>query len=124
MRARRRHASRSDYLSDALALLDGWSRDGHEINRILRLDDAQHAALTERVKVIADALQLRPTIRRLDGRTLKSKVIRCERSAIIIAVLEPRFRSEVLRLRELRVVALIAEEAAVINDLVNRPAVE
>jgi 4a-hydroxytetrahydrobiopterin dehydratase len=70
VRARRRDATRGDYLSDALALLAGWSRDGHQINRILRLDDAQHAALTERVKVIADALQLRPTIRRLDGHTL------------------------------------------------------
>jgi len=70
VRARRRDETRVDYLTDALALLDGWTRDGPEINRILRLDDAQHAALTERVKVIADALQLRPTIRRLDGRTL------------------------------------------------------
>ena len=69
MRARRRDETGVDYLNDALALLDGWSREGPEINRVLLLDDAQHAALTERVKVIADALQLRPTIRRLDGHT-------------------------------------------------------
>ncbi len=69
MRARRRDESGVDYLSDALALLDGWSREGREIKRVLRLDDAQHAALTERVKVVADALQLSPSIRRLNGYT-------------------------------------------------------
>jgi pterin-4a-carbinolamine dehydratase len=58
-----------DYLSDALALLAGWTRDGREIKRTLRLDDTQHAALTERIKVVADALQLRPEIRRLNGHT-------------------------------------------------------
>jgi pterin-4a-carbinolamine dehydratase len=69
VRARRRDESGVDYLSDALALLDGWSREGREIRRVLRLDDAQHAAFTERVKVVADAVQLRPSIRRLDGYT-------------------------------------------------------
>lgn len=58
-----------DYLSDALALLDGWSRDERELTRTLPLDDTQHAALTERIKVAADALQLRPEIRRLNGET-------------------------------------------------------
>jgi 4a-hydroxytetrahydrobiopterin dehydratase len=58
-----------DYLSDALTLLQGWTRDGREFRRTLRLDDAQHIALAERVKVVADALQLRPDIRRLDGHT-------------------------------------------------------
>lgn len=58
-----------DYLNDALAQLGGWTRDGRELKRILRLDDTQHAALTERVKVAADALQLRPDIRRLNGHT-------------------------------------------------------
>jgi pterin-4a-carbinolamine dehydratase len=33
------------------------------------LDDGQHAALTERVKVVADALQVHPVIRRTDGQT-------------------------------------------------------
>lgn len=68
MRARRSEDHR-DYLSDALALLHGWSRDGREIRRTLQLDDCQHAALTERMKIVADALQLRPEVRRLDGRT-------------------------------------------------------
>jgi 4a-hydroxytetrahydrobiopterin dehydratase len=69
VRARRRDQSGVDYLSDALALLDGWSREERDIKRVLRLDDAQHAAFTERVKVVADALQLSPNIRRLDGYT-------------------------------------------------------
>jgi pterin-4a-carbinolamine dehydratase len=69
VRARRRDGSGPDYLTDALALLAGWSREGREIKRTLRLDDAQHAALTERIKVVADALQLRPTIRRIEGYT-------------------------------------------------------
>ena len=69
MRARRRDQPDIDYLSDALAQLGGWSREEHEIKRVLRLDDAQHAALTERVKIVADALQLSPSIRRLDGYT-------------------------------------------------------
>lgn len=65
----RGRAERGDYLSDALTLLAGWTRDGTHIQRILTLDDAQHAALTERVKIIADVLHLRPEIRRIDGRT-------------------------------------------------------
>jgi pterin-4a-carbinolamine dehydratase len=69
MRARRRDDSGPDYLTDALALLAGWTREGREIKRTLRLDDAQHAALTERVKVVADALQVRPSIRRIEGYT-------------------------------------------------------
>jgi 4a-hydroxytetrahydrobiopterin dehydratase len=58
-----------DYLSDALALLTGWTHEGRELKRVLRLDDAQHAALAERIQVVADALQLRPDVRRLDGHT-------------------------------------------------------
>jgi len=69
MRARWSRQQRSDYLTDALTLLAGWTRNGREIRRTLRLDDAQHAALTERIKVAADTLQLRPDIRRLDGHT-------------------------------------------------------
>jgi pterin-4a-carbinolamine dehydratase len=69
MRATRGTARRDDYLNDALTLLAGWTRDEHEITRTLPLDDAEHAALTERIKVVADALQLRPEIRRLDGET-------------------------------------------------------
>ena len=69
MRARWRGGSDGDYLNDALALLVGWTRDGREIKRTFRIDDAQHAELTERIKIVADSLQLRPTIRRLDGYT-------------------------------------------------------
>lgn len=69
MRSRRSSGRQQDYLSDALACLVGWTRDGRELRRTLPLDDTQHAALTERIKVAADALQLRPVIRRLDGHT-------------------------------------------------------
>jgi pterin-4a-carbinolamine dehydratase len=65
----RRSDHHLDYLADALGLLDGWTRDGREFRRTLRLDDSQHAALTERIKIVADTLQLRPHIRRLDGHT-------------------------------------------------------
>lgn len=68
MRARWSDESR-DYLSDALALLQGWTRDGQEIRRTLQLDESEHAALTERMKVVADALQVRPDVRRFDGNT-------------------------------------------------------
>lgn len=69
MRARWGRPQRRDYLSDALEILVGWTREGREIRRTLRLDDAEHAQLTERVKIAADALQIRPEIRRLDGHT-------------------------------------------------------
>jgi 4a-hydroxytetrahydrobiopterin dehydratase len=69
MRARWPSKTRPDYLSDALALLSGWTRDGLQIKRILPIDDSQHAALTERIKVAADTLRLRPDVRRLDGYT-------------------------------------------------------
>ena len=69
MRALWSSGHQRDYLSDALALLAGWTREGRELKRTLPLDDSQHAALTERVKVVADALQLRPEIRRLNGHT-------------------------------------------------------
>ncbi|MFV2087447.1 4a-hydroxytetrahydrobiopterin dehydratase [Micromonospora sp. LOL_021] len=58
-----------DYLSDALTQLDGWTQDGQQLRRTLLLDDSQHAELTERIKVAADALHLRPDVRRADGRT-------------------------------------------------------
>ena len=69
MRARRRRSTGSDYLSDALALLSGWTRDGVQLRRELACDESQHAALTERIKVAADTLHIRPSIRRLDGHT-------------------------------------------------------
>ena len=69
MRGRRQRAARSDYLSDALALLGGWTVDGVQLKRVLVCDDSEHAALTERIKVAADTLRILPTIRRLDGHT-------------------------------------------------------
>jgi pterin-4a-carbinolamine dehydratase len=56
-------------LRDTLGQLKGWLRDPRELRRILRLDDSQHAALTERIKVVADALQVHPDIRRTNGNT-------------------------------------------------------
>jgi pterin-4a-carbinolamine dehydratase len=70
MRALFRSRTKRDYLSDALALLSGWTREGEQIRRTLVIDDSQHAALTERVKVVADALHLRPEISRSADRTL------------------------------------------------------
>lgn len=69
MRAWRQRGPRSDYLSDALTLLTGWTQDGDQLKRVLACDDSQHAALTERIKVAADTLRVRPSIRRLDGHT-------------------------------------------------------
>jgi pterin-4a-carbinolamine dehydratase len=69
MRARRQRADRSDYLSDALTLLSGWTQDGVQLKRELLCSESQHAALTERIKVAADTLRIRPSIRRLDGHT-------------------------------------------------------
>jgi 4a-hydroxytetrahydrobiopterin dehydratase len=69
VRARWSGKARHDYLNDALAVLGGWTRDGLQLKRILAIDDSQHAALTERVKVAADALSLRPDIRRQNGHT-------------------------------------------------------
>jgi len=69
MRARWGSSGHRDYLSDAFAQLQGWTREGREIRRTLHLDDSQHAAMTECIKVVADALQLRPDVRRLNGHT-------------------------------------------------------
>ena len=69
MRALWNGRSRRDHLSDALALLTGWTREGRQIKRTLALDETQHAAFAERIKVAADALRLRPEIRRTDGHT-------------------------------------------------------
>jgi pterin-4a-carbinolamine dehydratase len=58
-----------DDLRDALGLLKEWIGDAREIRRTMRLDDTEHAVLTERIKVVADALQVRPEVRRTDGYT-------------------------------------------------------
>ena len=59
-----------DFLRDALDHLGGWTGDSREIRRTLPLDEAGHAALAERVKVHADAMQIRPDIRRAEGATM------------------------------------------------------
>jgi 4a-hydroxytetrahydrobiopterin dehydratase len=69
MRAWKTRTTRSDYLSDAIAVLGGWTQDGVQLKRVLACDDSQHAALTERIKVAADTLHLRPRINRTDGQT-------------------------------------------------------
>jgi 4a-hydroxytetrahydrobiopterin dehydratase len=58
-----------DDLRDALGQLKEWVVDAREIRRTMRLDETQHAALTERIQVVADACELRPDVRRLDGLT-------------------------------------------------------
>jgi 4a-hydroxytetrahydrobiopterin dehydratase len=58
-----------DGLRDALSQLKEWVVDSREIRRTMHLDDMEHAALTERIKVVADALQLRPDVRRQNGCT-------------------------------------------------------
>src|SRR4029453_15775655 len=69
MRGRRHRGNGFDYLSDALALLSGWTRDGVQLKRELACDESQHAALTERIKVAADTLHTPPNIPPLDGHT-------------------------------------------------------
>ncbi len=69
MRVRRGGKGHRDYLTDAFALLQGWTREGHEIRRTLLLDDSQHVVLTESMKVAADAMQLRAEARRQCGAT-------------------------------------------------------
>ena len=68
MRASKRHESR-DYLSDAVSLLQGWTCEGRDFRRTLRIDDSQHAALIERIKIVADAVQVQPEVLRLEGCT-------------------------------------------------------
>jgi pterin-4a-carbinolamine dehydratase len=58
-----------DDLRDALGQLKEWIVEAREIRRTMRLDEAEHAALAERIKVVADALQLCPDVRRRDGYT-------------------------------------------------------
>jgi pterin-4a-carbinolamine dehydratase len=58
-----------EILHEALTHLAGWQGDQHGIERTLEISDAEHAELTERIKVVADAMRLRPILRRTDGRT-------------------------------------------------------
>jgi 4a-hydroxytetrahydrobiopterin dehydratase len=58
-----------DDLRDALGQLKEWIGDTRELRRTMRLDDSEHADLTERIKVVSDALQVRPDVKRRDGLT-------------------------------------------------------
>ena len=58
-----------EIVHNVLAQLDGWQGDVHGIHRTLDITDAEHAELTERIKVVADAMHLRPTLGRADGHT-------------------------------------------------------
>jgi 4a-hydroxytetrahydrobiopterin dehydratase len=59
----------SDYLTDALTQLAGWTRDLRGLKRTLLIDDSEHRQLTEHVTVYADVAEVRAQIRRLDGYT-------------------------------------------------------
>lgn len=59
----------NDLLQDVLRQLDGWNAEPTHISRTLTIDDRQHADLTERIKIFADALELNPYVKRHDGRT-------------------------------------------------------
>ena len=50
-----------DDLRDALGQLKEWSGDAREIRRTMRLDETQHATLTERIQVVAEATSSAPT---------------------------------------------------------------
>jgi len=56
-------------LRDALGQLKEWVSDAGEIRRTMRLNESEHAALTERIKVVADALEVQADVRRQGGVT-------------------------------------------------------
>ena len=58
-----------DDLRDALGQLKEWTGDSQEIRRTMLLDDSEHAALAERIKVVSEALEVEPMVRRVDGYT-------------------------------------------------------
>ncbi|NUR28214.1 MAG: pterin dehydratase [Catenulispora sp.] len=59
----------TNYLTDALSQLQGWTRDPRGLRRTLTLDDSQHRELAEHITVYADAAEVHAQIRRLDGHT-------------------------------------------------------
>jgi 4a-hydroxytetrahydrobiopterin dehydratase len=59
----------TDYLTDALSQLTGWTRDLRGLRRTLSLDDSQHRELAEHITVYADAAEVRAQVQRLDGYT-------------------------------------------------------
>jgi len=89
---------RRGYLDDALAILSEWDQTGEQVTRVLLLNEAQHALLTERIKVIADCLCLSPDIRRASGETT-IRISPCEseiltdREVTLAARIEDAYRS-------------------------------
>jgi 4a-hydroxytetrahydrobiopterin dehydratase len=57
-------------LRDALRELNGWVADDGRLVRSLPLDESQHAALAEQIKIFADTLNVRPDVSRSDEATL------------------------------------------------------
>ena len=58
-----------DDLNDTLRQLKEWTGDAREIRRTMLLDESEHAALAERIKVVSEALEVHPLVRRQDGYT-------------------------------------------------------
>lgn len=57
-------------LLDALKELNGWEADDGRLARTLPLDESQHAALAEQIKIFADTLNVHPDVTRSDHATL------------------------------------------------------
>ncbi|WP_051815829.1 4a-hydroxytetrahydrobiopterin dehydratase [Glycomyces tenuis] len=57
-------------LLDALRELNGWEADDGRLARTLPLDESQHAALAEQIKIFADTLNVRPDVTRSEQATL------------------------------------------------------
>lgn len=57
-------------LLDALRELNGWEADDNRLTRTLPLDESQHAALAEQIKIFADTLNVHPDVSRSDHATL------------------------------------------------------
>lgn len=58
-----------EIVREALAQLDEWQGDRRGIHRSLEITDSEHAELTERIKVVADAMRLRPDLHRAGDHT-------------------------------------------------------
>lgn len=56
-------------LNDALQQLRGWVNDDTRLIRELPIDESQHAALKERIKIVSDTLGVRPDVTRQSGVT-------------------------------------------------------
>ncbi|QSB04629.1 hypothetical protein [Natronoglycomyces albus] len=64
------HEQGDKVLDDALQQLRGWVNDDTRLCRELPIDESQHAALKERIKIVSDTLGVRPDVTRQSGVTL------------------------------------------------------